>query len=483
MKMKTKIAITSILIFSLSFLNFQFNLFKVVSSERFNTFQAETDQFVLDGYLNYALNDEELKLGNFYRPSIDMFKEGDKYKPREWFQNQFIGDGSFWEYKSQYGLQLKIFNLLKGDLLIAQLINTIFLSLVFTIMFLLLLNFHSYKFSLIFIIAIIFNPWITPIAKNLFFMVFSFFIPFLITMYFANKSYYSNKKLFIMLFILYISFLFKALNGYEYLTTIVLTSMIPILIFYLKNNFSFIKLFSHLFLILMTSVISFSSAIMIHANSLNEEGSYDRIYLNAMKRLSSTDPERIAYNTCLKSFSEDAETLDLSIKENKDCYDKLYESLTVSRVEVISKYLLARNLIPFLGSFELVLDEVQEKNLKLIYYEEGVSSLQKGKSIIKYYLNNISEFDIFQMLSVFVNLILSPVVFLALLITFISRIVNLDSKNLILGSFILLPPLSWFILAKGHSYITTYQLTFFIWYIPTIAYILASVLSKEKIIT
>tara|TARA_X000001036_G_C20594846_1_gene772426 strand:- start:371 stop:1072 length:702 start_codon:yes stop_codon:yes gene_type:complete len=233
----------------------------------------------------------------------------------------------------------------------------------------------------------------------------------------------------------------------------------------------------------MTSVISFSSAIMIHANSLNEEGSYDRIYLNAMKRLSSTDPERIAYNTCLKSFSEDAETLDLSIKENKDCYDKLYESLTVSRVEVISKYLLARNLIPFLGSFELVLDEVQEENLKLIYYEEGVSSLQKGKSIIKYYLNNISEFDIFQMLSVFVNLILSPVVFLVLLITFISRIVNLDSKNLILGSFILLPPLSWFILAKGHSYITAYQLTFFIWYIPTIAYILASVLSKEKIIT
>ena len=109
--------------------------------------------------------------------------------------------------------------------------------------------------------------------------------------------------------------------------------------------------------------------------------------------------------------------------------------------------------------------------------------MQKGKSIIKYYLNNISEFDIFQMLSVFVNLILSPVVFLVLLVTFISRIVNLDSKNLILGSFILLPPLSWFILAKGHSYITAYQLTFFIWYIPTIAYILASVLSKEKIIT
>ena len=87
------------------------------------------------------------------------------------------------------------------------------------------------------------------------------------------------------------------------------------------------------------------------------------------------------------------------------------------------------------------------------------------------------------MLSVFVNFILSPVVFLVLLIIYMLRMVNLDSKNLILGSFILLPPLSWFILAKGHSYITVYQLTFLIWYIPTISYILASVISKEKIIT
>ena len=47
--MKNKVILTSVLIFFLSFLNFQFNLFNVVSEFRFNYFQVESEQFVLDG--------------------------------------------------------------------------------------------------------------------------------------------------------------------------------------------------------------------------------------------------------------------------------------------------------------------------------------------------------------------------------------------------------------------------------------------------
>ena len=94
--MKNRIKSISILIFIISFLNFQFNFFKVVSNERFNNFQVESAQNVLDGYLNYKLNDNNLRLGQFQRPSIDMFNNGDQYKPREWYNDGFI-EGDFWE--------------------------------------------------------------------------------------------------------------------------------------------------------------------------------------------------------------------------------------------------------------------------------------------------------------------------------------------------------------------------------------------------
>ena len=77
---KNKVILTAVFIFFLSFLNFQFNLFNVVSEFRFNYFQVESEQFVLDGFLNHSINDEPLQLGQFSRPSIDMFNDGEKYK-------------------------------------------------------------------------------------------------------------------------------------------------------------------------------------------------------------------------------------------------------------------------------------------------------------------------------------------------------------------------------------------------------------------
>ena len=109
----------ALLIVIFSFFNFNYNLFYVVSDERFDYFQVESEQFVLDGYLNYKLNQADLKLGQFTRPSIDMFNEGEKYKPRQWYFNNFI-EGEFWEYKSHFGLQLLIFDFFNGDLRLVQ---------------------------------------------------------------------------------------------------------------------------------------------------------------------------------------------------------------------------------------------------------------------------------------------------------------------------------------------------------------------------
>ena len=88
--MKIRVLITSLLLVFISFLNFQYNVFNVVSDERFEHFQVESSQFVLDGYLNHKINNEDLKFGHFSRPSIDMFEGGEFYKPRKWYKDGFI---------------------------------------------------------------------------------------------------------------------------------------------------------------------------------------------------------------------------------------------------------------------------------------------------------------------------------------------------------------------------------------------------------
>ena len=233
--MKNKVILTSVLIFFLSFLNFQFNLFNVVSEFRFNYFQVESEQFVLDGFLNHSINDKPLQLGQFSRPSIDMFNDGEKYKPREWFTNEFI-EGEFWEYKSHFGLQLIIFNFFNGNLLLVQSLASFLFSLTITILFIQLCRLHSFNFGLIFIASLVLNPWITPIARNSYFLVFIYLVPLVISYYFSRRINNSNFSLAIFLIILYILFLFKSLIGYDYLSTIVITSMIPIVYYYLKNN-------------------------------------------------------------------------------------------------------------------------------------------------------------------------------------------------------------------------------------------------------
>jgi len=478
--MKKKIKYYSIIIFIISFLNFQFNLFKTVSNERFEYFQVESEQFVLDGFLNHEINNEDLKLGQFTRPSIDMFEGGEEYKPREWFKDKFV-EGDFWEYKSHYGLQLIIFDFLNGNIALVHSIASFLLSLIITLLFIQLSKIHTVNFALIFIFTLVFNPWITPMARNGYFLIFIYFVPFLISFYYSKKINSSKLNLIFFLILLYVIFLFKSLIGYDYLSTIVLASMIPITYYYLKNNLSIKRLLVNLFLIFFVSVLSFSTSVIIHANSMKDQADpFNWIYYAAAKRLSSDNPEKLAKETCFKLLSKDEMELDTNNKAYIDCYNEFVTSLSVSRLEVFSKYMLARNIIPFLGSIEIKLNQNQETELKEIYYDSSLSIIDKGLRATNYGLKRYKEFNFLQVFSVFINFIISPIVFLLLFALYLYKTLNSNFKNLIFNLFVLLPPISWFLLAKGHSYITTYQLTFVLWYIFSVPYMVAILFSEEN---
>ena len=471
----------ALLIVIFSFFNFNYNLFYVVSNERFDYFQVESEQFVLDGYLNYKLNQADLKLGQFTRPSIDMFNEGEKYKPRQWYFNNFV-EGEFWEYKSHFGLQLLIFDFFNGDLRLVQTLASLLLSLVLGSIFYILSKIISFQFSLVLILSIVFNPWITPIARNSYFLLFIYFIPFLVSLFFVKKINLKKSQLIKMLIVLYFIFLIKSLIGYDYLSTIVLISMIPIVFFAMKNRRPLIELVRNLLLILIVSFFSFLTAILIHSNSLkSEKNPLEWIYYVGAKRLSSSDPQTTAYETCYQLLSDEDGSFDIDNPGNKQCIESLIESLSVSRIEVLGKYFIARHTIPFFGSFDIKLTENQESELKDIYYDSNLSFFTKAYYTLKYYLNNYREFNIFQVISVIINFIFSPIIFILLFILYGIKTLKTEKRNQFFNFFMILPPVSWFILAKGHSYVTAYQLTFFIWFIFTIPYMIAYLTYRKSI--
>ena len=101
-------------------------------------------------------------------------------------------------------------------------------------------------------------------------------------------------------------------------------------------------LLKHLSLIVFVSILSFSTAVLVHANSLdNKKNPFEWIYYAAAKRMSSSSPEKIAYEACFELLADKYGNFDMNELDNKDCYDEFLESLSASRLTVMSKYLLS----------------------------------------------------------------------------------------------------------------------------------------------
>ena len=482
--MTIKKSIIFFVIITVSFLNFQFNFFHVVSNERFDYFQVESEQFVTDGYLNSILNNYELTLGQFKRPSIDMFNEGHKYKPREWYKNKFV-EGDFWEYKSHFGLQKYIFFFLDGNLFLLHCLSSLFMSLFVLLIFCFIKRQYSSTFAIIFTVVLILSPWIVPLARNGYFLLSITFLPFLTVLFFVEKIIQSRAKLALMLFFIGLFIFLKSLIGYDYLSNIVLSALIPLIYYYSKNKITLKKTLLISLGVFIVSIAGFSSAVGLHYFSLEkiEENPGKWIYYTAAKRLSSNDSDQVAYETCYELLKDENGNFDLNSKESISCLEEIKTSLSASRFSVIKKYLSSRYLIPFVGSFHLNITKMQKGDLKNIFNSPSTKT-DKIKGLVNYMWTNWNNFSFLELFSVFCNYVLSFILFIILLILYIKEIFVSNNKRKLYLISILLPPLSWMILAKGHAYVTVYQCSYFIMYIPTIPFMIAEVLkpsSKTKI--
>ena len=172
-------------------------------------------------------------------------------------------------YKSQFGLQYFLFRnfVFNSNFEFHFQIFRIILGILLAALFATYIRKLEKEFNLfvaIFTLSLIsYSEWITIYSVNLYWMEFLLFAPFVISAT-TYQFFKSKNKLIIFYLLLAFSILLKSLCGYEWLSSIVLSSFIPIIYFELKEGIKFTQLIKKLMVVFTFCVFGFLIALLLH---------------------------------------------------------------------------------------------------------------------------------------------------------------------------------------------------------------------------
>ena len=310
-------------------------------------------------------------LNTIYYPEIDFLTSSEIEK--NWnlkiYNPQFGLQGSFFSFLYNT-LNLSNINILCTSFMIIYLLNWIFYEFGFIAMYL-----SSFSFLI--------SPMFLAMERNLYWMIWIWFLPICITIYIMKNS----KRHFSYLVILpFISILIKSLNGYEFISTILINMEIPIIYYCLKRKEKIINLIRICSLVGISGILGFIIAIMLHIKKI-------LCITNDLKSAFNFFLYPIIYRTNLLGYK--LPELSETIGENYKIFEK---SLNISFVEVLGEYLLNPKiiLIIILLILFIIKDLKNQENIPLItaiiLSFIGVLSwiiLAKGHSYIHTHINPV----------------------------------------------------------------------------------------------
>ena len=216
-----------------------------------NNLNYDTSKFGL-GRLQFSDNEEDEELPNVYQ----------LYKNNEIDKNSY----KFTNYISQIGIQGHIFSFLQRFIpkstigLLRFGCCVLFCLIIFAITFLINKKYNTLM-ALSFFIMTFANPWTINFSFNLYWVEFTWFLPMLISLALINFRKY--KMCLYPLF--YISILVKCMCGYEYLSTIMFSSILFLIIEAIIDTKNRKEIIKEIFIIGILEVLAFITTILIHA--------------------------------------------------------------------------------------------------------------------------------------------------------------------------------------------------------------------------
>lgn len=282
-----------ILFFLILFSCFKLNPFQVYNNERtFEQIFANSPETWSNDSESYVLGSliESIKYGISYgagRLSRVHETDGDN-----WFYNvqitykYFVEDNiesanNFELYYSQLGGQGIMFRLVNRALIkfdgytrldIMRNINVILLSIVLSILGVYIMNITNFVTSIFFIMGFLFNQWIPISVTNLYWVSWSWFLPMAISSVYCLINNPNKKISFLFYLLIFISIVFKASSGYEFISTVLVAMMIPFIHKELSNFIGITKSIQKLLIPSLVGIFGFIFTFILHIYRYTLEG-------------------------------------------------------------------------------------------------------------------------------------------------------------------------------------------------------------------
>ena len=267
-------------VFSLSllFCSYQFGIFSVVDVLKpgaFERFQYSSDSLVYGKIVqsrNEGIHSYQGRLGRLHFPG-DRVNENISQKL---LLNQMLSGGKYQPYNSNFGLQglfyglvdnsLKKLNIdFKSRVFIYHAITSLLLAIVLSLIILFFYLELGMPTAIFLLFAIAFEQWLILIGKSLFWSFWVFYIPFLITFSFHKYDEINNNINFnYFYFFIFIAILFKSLTGYEFISSVMVASLSPIIYFSFKNQWRYSKTIKRMLLTGIFGFFGFLAALVAH---------------------------------------------------------------------------------------------------------------------------------------------------------------------------------------------------------------------------
>jgi hypothetical protein len=448
-----RLVLIPLLITLAAFLSYNNNAFLVTADKLFVEHDLYSEQYVLDGILHGANQDGHLRMGKYYRMGLDSRPEIDNLhmiSHQLYSEKNTIGE---YRYRTQqFGLQVHVLSFLadylNSDVRFLQAFSALLMSLVVGFFYLGIRKEFSEYQAITFCAVLILSPWVVIFAKNLYWIEATWFLPMAITLYFGRRSFESLYGALVMGFLLFVAVLVKCLCGYEYLSTIAISTCAPLAYFMVQYRFGMKRGIQQVAICGFSFILAFSAAISLHAYSLRHVSStpISDIFTRAMARTQSQDTQLLANDTCKAATNPDQCRKDFVIRE----------TYTRSTLQVTFRYFVMPHFLPWID--------------RIIFNSNDKEQLKEAKEnlTIKSLLTLLVSIS-FQSLLFLFSIAASIITFL-LFIVYCCYLMIKRKDSLSLALFVsVLAPISWFVVAKNHS-ADHYQLNYVLWYLPYIPF-------------
>ena len=191
-------------------------------------------------------------------------------------EDRYMRIGDVQPYESQLGLQGKLLCALPKSMIMHEVI--VFGKMMLALLYGLILTLICYGiakkynvlFGVVFYLVTLLSPWMIGFSTNLYWVEFSWFLPMLIGLFCANHIDSKKARIFSYVAMIF-AVAFKSACGYEYISTIMLGSIVFLLtdltcaLIERKDKAQIKRLFSTTFFTGLSSLMGFVVAILSHA--------------------------------------------------------------------------------------------------------------------------------------------------------------------------------------------------------------------------